>query len=53
MDWRMEQRQKRKYLAAQRLGLLEALREAGWAGLSAKDSGRIGAEMRREAKKQE
>ncbi len=40
-----------KYEAAEELGLLPKLKEAGWAGLSAAESGRIGgvvgARMRR------
>ena len=31
-----------KYRAAQQAGLLERIMEVGWAGLSAKESGRIG-----------
>ena len=31
-----------KYLAAQQAGLLERVMEVGWAGLTAKESGRIG-----------
>ena len=31
-----------KYEIAQELGLLEKLKEVGWAGLSAAESGRIG-----------
>ena len=31
-----------KYRAAQEAGLLERVLEVGWAGLSAKESGRIG-----------
>ena len=34
--------EKKKYRAAQAAGLLERLQEVGWAGLSAKESGRIG-----------
>lgn len=47
MNWRLEQNKKNKYLTAERLGLLSTLKEVGWPGLSAKDSGRIGAAMRR------
>ena len=36
------QRERNKYLAAERAGLLERVLEVGWAGLSAKESGRIG-----------
>ena len=31
-----------KYLAAREAGLLERVLEVGWAGLSAKESGKIG-----------
>ena len=47
MDWRLESQQTRKYQAAERLGLLQQLLQAGWPGLTAKESGRIGAEVRR------
>ena len=33
---------RRKYRAAEAAGLLERVLEVGWAGLSAKESGRIG-----------
>lgn len=33
---------RRKYRAAQAAGLLDRVLEVGWAGLSAKESGRIG-----------
>ena len=36
------QRERNKYRAAQAAGLLERVLEVGWAGLSAKESGRIG-----------
>ena len=36
------QRERSKYRAAQAAGLLERVLEVGWAGLSAKESGRIG-----------
>lgn len=45
-NWRLSERDKRKYETAERLGLTEQLRESGWAGISAKDSGRIGGSMR-------
>jgi len=35
-------RMRAKYRAAQQAGLLERVLEVGWAGLSAKESGRIG-----------
>ena len=44
--WRLTEKKPRKYEAAERLGLLPRLQEWGWAGLSAKDAGRIGACMR-------
>ena len=47
MNWRLNPQQKRKYEAAERLGLLGRLQECGWAGLSAKETGRVGALMRR------
>lgn len=34
--------ERRKYELAKELGLLDLVREVGWAGLSAKDTGRIG-----------
>ncbi len=46
MDWRIDEQSKRKYRAAEHLGLIPRLRESGWAGLSAKESGQIGARMR-------
>ena len=39
--------QRRKYECARELGLLERLEEVGWAGLTAKESGRIGGKMAR------
>jgi len=36
------QKERNKYRAAQAAGLLERVLEVGWAGLSAKESGRIG-----------
>lgn len=36
------QRERNKYRAAEAAGLLERVLEVGWAGLSAKESGRIG-----------
>lgn len=35
-------RERRKYRAAEAAGLLDRVMEVGWAGLSAKESGRIG-----------
>lgn len=34
--------ERRKYELARELGLLDRVREVGWAGLSAKETGRIG-----------
>ena len=48
------QRERDKYRAAQEAGLLERVLEVGWAGLTAKESGRIGgllAHKNREQKK--
>lgn len=39
--------EKRKYEIARELGLLEKVRQVGWAGLSAKETGRIGGLMGR------
>lgn len=36
------ERERSKYRAAQQAGLLERVLEVGWAGLSAKESGKIG-----------
>ena len=36
------QKMRRKYRAAEAAGLLDRVLEVGWAGLSAKESGRIG-----------
>ena len=40
--WRLDERRKRRYEQAERFGLTEKLLETGWAGLSAKEAGRIG-----------
>lgn len=45
--WQLDERTRRKYELAEAMGLTDVLREKGWAGLSAKDSGRIGGMMRR------
>ena len=45
------QKERNKYRAAEAAGLLERVLEVGWAGLSAKETGRIGglaAHMNRE-----
>lgn len=43
--WRLPAREIRKYAAAERFGLTERLKQVGWAGLSAKDAGRIGGSL--------
>ena len=53
MTWRLEPKQKRKYQAAEQLGLVPRLQESGWAGLTAKESGRVGAWVRHPLKIQE
>ena len=45
--WRLSEEEKRKYALAERLGLLEELEKKGWAGLPAKDTGRIGGMLHR------
>ncbi len=42
-----------KYEIAEELGLLEKLREVGWAGLSTAESGRIGGLIAARKKKQD
>lgn len=39
---RLSREERKKYELARELGLLERVREVGWAGLSAKETGRIG-----------
>ena len=39
---RPTERERRRYRAAEEAGLLNRILEVGWAGLSAKESGRIG-----------
>ena len=39
------EQERSKYQAAREAGLLERVLEVGWAGLSAKESGRIGGMM--------
>ena len=43
----LSQQEKRKYEIAKELGLLEKVKQVGWAGLSAKETGRIGGVMGR------
>lgn len=45
---RLSLNDRRKYEIARELGLLERVREVGWAGLSAKETGRIGGLLGRE-----
>ncbi len=44
--WRLTEKEKRKYEAAERLEMTARLLEGGWPGLTAKEAGRIGASMR-------
>lgn len=53
MDWRMRGKEKRKYEAARRFGLTEKLCQVGWAGLSAKEAGRIGGSLHGRRRKTE
>ena len=48
--WRLDEKTKRKYAMAERFGLTEKLRLTGWAGLSAKEAGRIGGSMKSQRK---
>lgn len=43
----LSEQEKRKYKIAKELGLLDKVRQVGWAGLSAKETGRIGGMMGR------
>ncbi len=45
-QWRLDEKTKRKYEAAERFGLTPRLLEMGWPGLSAKEAGRIGAAVK-------
>ncbi|MBQ8200866.1 MAG: small acid-soluble spore protein alpha/beta type [Clostridia bacterium] len=45
-QWRLNQKEKQKYEAAERFGLMPRLLENGWPGLSAKEAGRIGGAVR-------
>ncbi len=53
MDWRLDSKHKRKYQAAERLGLTARLIENGWPGLSAKETGQVGAMIRHAPQNQE
>ena len=44
-NWRLDEKDKRKYDAARHFGLMEKLAQVGWAGLSAKEAGRIGGRL--------
>ena len=46
-QWRLTDKEKRKYEAAERFGLTSRLLENGWPGLTAKEAGRIGGALRR------
>lgn len=46
-QWRLTEKEKRKYEAAERFGLTSRLLENGWPGLTAKEAGRIGGALRR------
>ena len=49
-EWRLTETEKRKYALAEELGLTEALKLHGWAGLPAKDTGRLGGLLHRRAR---
>jgi len=44
--------ERRKYELARELGLLDIVKDVGWAGLSAKETGRIGGLMGQERRRQ-
>lgn len=48
---RLSEAEKRKYEIARELGLEERLRQVGWAGLTAKETGRIGGLMAKHTSK--
>ena len=52
-QWRLTEKEKRKYEAAERFGMTSRLLENGWPGLTAKETGRIGAALRHSPQKQE
>lgn len=53
-DWReLPELERMKYEVAKELGLLEAVREKGWKGLSSKETGKIGGIVAKRRKKQE
>lgn len=43
--------ERRKYEIARELGMIDRVVQVGWAGLSAKESGRIGGKMGRKGNK--
>ena len=43
----LTRQERKKYEMARELGLLDKVRQVGWAGLSAKETGRIGGRMSR------
>lgn len=45
--------ERRKYELAQELGLLDRIREVGWAGLTAKETGRMGGLLGQERRRGE
>ena len=45
-QWRLNEKEKRKYEAAERFGLTSRLLEDGWPGLTAKEAGRIGGALK-------
>lgn len=53
VNWRLDPKQKRKYQAAERLGFMARLIANGWPGLSAKETGQVGAMIRYAPPKQE
>ena len=48
----LSREERMKYEIAQELGLLDRVREVGWAGLSAKETGRIGGLITQQKRKQ-
>lgn len=53
-DWQeLPELERMKYEVAKELGLLEAVREKGWKGLSSKETGKIGGIVAKRRKKQE
>lgn len=50
-SWQLDDKTRQKYALAERFGLTERLKTQGWAGMSAKELGRIGGCMRARAAK--